>query len=227
MNKQDVLHYAQNMGDRLKGTPDFDYEVHEDPSNSGIIKISSKNYPATAAKYDIKRNKVTTTSGSRIDGNGALNECVNNDVLLKNATYLIDKCIFVKTDSQGRPWRWRVFFNHTHKPVMHGPRPKRELIGAEDCDQAGHVLAVSLGGGHERINVVPMPREINERWYRFQEVYLVSSLQAMNDEDEWYMELHTEIDYRSSSLRPEAIRLQCDLDNGRGYSAALETECVY
>ena len=46
-------------------------------------------------------------------------------------------------------------------------------------------------------------------------------------EDDWLIELHIDVCYSANSLRPDSIRLSADIDNARGYSASLSTECIY
>lgn len=228
MNKTDILSFVAAVKERLAGTPDFDIEVKADET-SQTISAWSRTYPNTQATFDLGRNQVVASSGSRL-GAGALNELLNNDTLIANATYIIDGHFIVRTDTQGRPYRYLVSYNKTWK-VSHTDRPTQPLgKGAEDGDQVGHVIAAALYGPHERgINIVPMPWQLNERWYCFQEVYLASCLRELEkSEDDWFIELRIDVSYEEERpLRPDMIRLEADVDNGKGYYARLSTECIY
>lgn len=226
MRKTDIIRYVDAMTLRLESTPDFSVKI-EEPA-PGIVVVRSENYPATEATFDLNRHRVTAETGSRADGDGALNEMLNNVTLVKNATYWIDSHIFIKTDTSGRPYKYRVFYNKSWS-VAHGQRPSRfPDKGFRDGDQAGHVLAASLYGGHEMVNIVPMPWELNERWYRYQEVFLASALRELvGKEEDWYIELRIDLSYSANSLRPDSIRILADIDNGKGYNATLSTECIY
>ena len=97
-----------------------------------------------------------------------------------------------------------------------------------DSDQAGHVIAAALHGPHERFNIVPMPWEYNEKWYRFQEQMLGGSLKELEKSSEnWFMELRIDVTYESSTLRPDTIRLEAEIDNACGYYSKLSSECVF
>lgn len=223
MKKTDVLSYVDAMTLRLSGTPDFDVEVQDD--GSGIIQVRSRNYPNTAATFDLERNRVTASSGSRL-GAGALNELLNNDVLVKNAAYLIDGSIYVRTDALGRPYRFRVNYNRSWT-VAHTGRPSRDLP-KNDGDQIGHVIACALCGPHERFNIVPMPEDYNKGWYLFQEQMLAGALAKMRDSSEnWFLDLRIDVSYDGPSLRPDSLHLEAELDNATGYYAHLSSECVY
>lgn len=219
------MNYIAAMQDRLAGTLDFDVEVQYD--ESGIIRVLSKNYPNTSATFDLERNRVTADSGSR-PGAGALNELLNNDTLLKNATYIVDGHIYVKTDAMGRPYLFRVNYNRSWS-IEHGTRPSRKLgKEAMDSDQAGHVIAVALNGPHELFNIVPMPEDYNKGWYLFQEQMLGGALAKMKESaEDWFMDLKIDVSYDGPSLRPEAIHLYAEIDNASGYYAKLSSECVY
>ena len=229
MNKADVLSYVAAMKERLAGTPDFDIEMKTDDA-SDTISVWSRTYPNTQATFDLGRNRVTASSGSRPDA-GALNELLNNETLVGNATYIIDGHFVIRTDDLGRPCRFRVSYNKTWS-VLHGDRPTQPLgKGAEDGDQAGHVIAASLRGPHERgVNIVPMPWQLNERWYRYQEVFLASCLHDLEEsaDEDWFLEVRIDVSYEDERpLRPDMIRLEADVDNGKGYYARLSTECIY
>lgn len=226
MTKSDILSYVSAMALRLESTPDFSV-VMEEPA-PGIVVVRTENYPATKASFDLERHRVTADTGSRQDGTGALNELLNNPTLVRNATYWLDGHIFIKTDVLGRPYKYRVFYNKNWS-VVHSQRPSNYPDKCfRDGDQAGHVIAASLYAPHELINVVPMPLELNEKWYRFQDVYLASALRELEkSEDDWLIELHIDVCYSANSLRPDSIRLSADIDNARGYSASLSTECIY
>jgi len=223
MNKTDVITYIAAMRDRLAGTPDFDVELRE--NEDGTITARSGHYPNTAATFDLERNRITADSGSRLDA-GALNELLNNDTLVKNATYIVDGHIHVKTDALGRSCRFRVNYNRSWK-VVHSARPTRGLR-MKDGDQAGHVIAVALHGPHEFINIVPMPEEYNQGWYLFQEQMLAGALAKMEESaEDWSLDLRIDVSYYGPSLRPDSLHLEAGIDNARGYSARLSSDCVY
>ena len=225
MKQENIMHNIAAMQDRLAGTPDFDVEVKYD--ESGIIRVFSKNYPNTSATFDLERNRVTADSGSR-PGAGALNELLNNDTLLKNATYIVDGHLYVKTDALGRPYLFRVNYNRSWS-IDHDSRPSRKLgKEAMDSDQAGHVIAAALHGPHERFNIVPMPWQYNEKWCRFQEQMLGGALKELEKfSEDWFMDLRIDVSYDGPSLRPDAIHLDAEIDNACGYSAKLSSKCVY
>lgn len=223
MRKTDVLSYVGAMQSRLAGTPDFDVQVQDD--GSGVIRVRSGKYPNTEATFDLARNRVTAQSGSRL-GAGALNELLNNDVLVKDAAYLVDGHIYVRTDALGRPFRFRINYNRSWS-VNHSGRPSRELE-KRDGDQVGHVVAVALYGPHERFNIVPMPEDYNQGWYFFQEQMLGGALAKMrNSSENWFLDLRIDIDYDPASLRPSALHLDAEIDDACGYYAKLQSECVY
>jgi len=223
MNMTDIIAYTAAMRDRLAGTPDFDVTIQE--NKDGTITVRSGRYPNTVATFDLVRNRVLASSGSRL-GAGALNELLNNDVLVKNATYIVDGHILVKTDALGRPCRFRVNYNRSWK-VVHSSRPSRDLR-KKDGDQAGHVIAAALHGPHERFNIVPMPEDYNQGWYLFQEQMLAGALAKMEESaEDWLLDLRIDVSYDGPSLRPDSLRLESEIDNGRGYSARLSSDCVY
>ena len=227
MQRSDIMSYVSAMTLRLESTSDLSI-VMEEPA-SGIIIVRSNSFPTTEASFDLKRHLITAETGSRLDGSGALNELLNNPALVKNATYCLDGHIKIKTDVLGRPYKYRVFYNRNWS-IAHGKRPSNfPDKGFRDGDQAGHVIAASMYGPHEMVNIVPMPWDLNENFYRFQELYLASSLRELekNDLDDWFIELHINLCYSANSLRPDCITLAADVDNGRGYSSSLTSECIY
>lgn len=224
MKKKDILYYVAAMQDRLAGTPDFSVDVQEE--GSGIITVRSKTYPNTAATFDLERNRVFADSGSRRHGAGALNEMLNNDTLVKDTVYLIDGHIYVRTDALGRPYRFRVNYNGSWN-IDHSGRPSRELQ-KKDGDQVGHIIASALCGPHERFNIVPMPEDFNQGWYLYQEQMLGGALSKMRAlSGNWFLDLRIDVSYDGSSLRPEAIDLDAEIDNACGYYSKLSSKCVY
>ena len=223
MKKEDVFDYVSQMKARLAGTPDFEVKTQ---TKDQLITVWSKAYPNTAAVFDLGLNTVTASSGSRYDA-GALNELINNDIMVKNASYIIDDHFFIWTDAEGRPYRYWVDYDKEWT-VEHDLRPRQILNkGALDGDQKAHVIAASLRGMHERINILPMPKKLNERYCRFQETFLANCLSEFEKSSEkWFLKLRIDVSYKDTQLRPESIRLEADV-NGKSYSGHMHTKCFY
>ncbi len=135
-----------------------DFDIIE--LTGGVIKISSKKWEKS--KCYVKDNEfIEAESGSRED-DGAQNEFLN--YLLPNKTYIVDGYTKYITDNLSRvvlvisDRNKNNIVNHEEPHKKTTDRVREEGVKG---DEAGHLISRATGGANEKINLVPMNKEIN------------------------------------------------------------------
>ena len=135
-----------------------DFDITE--LSDEIIIISSSKWEKSKC-YVKKNDFVEAESGSRKD-EGAQNEFLN--YLLPNKTYIVDGYTKYITDSLSRvvlvisDRNKNIIINHGKPYDKTQERVRKE---GKEGDEAGHLISRATGGANEKINLVPMNKEIN------------------------------------------------------------------
>lgn len=135
-----------------------DFDITE--LSDEIIKISSSKWEKSKC-YVKKNDFVEAESGSRKD-EGPQNEFLN--YLLPNKTYIVDGYTKYITDNLSRvvlvisDRNKNNIVNHEEPHKKTTDRVRKEGV---EGDEAGHLISRATGGANEKINLVPMNKEIN------------------------------------------------------------------
>lgn len=150
--------------ERIAKNPDTISDINKfviEETKDGLV-ISHKEW--SKSKCIIKDGVITADAGSLPGKVGDQNEFLND--LLPNKTYIVDGYTIYKTDNQGRVISVESKRNEIANIVRAERHSKtqsriiKEMDGKEG-DEAGHLISHATGGANEKINLVPMNKEIN------------------------------------------------------------------
>jgi len=212
MTAETIKEHISALAERMSSTPNFTPGLSCDISG-GIYRIHNTNYPLTEAKINLHDNTVNALSGSRLGYMSlALNELLNcpQGEFLKETKYIIDNGVFVyESDCEGRIKRAvatlssKVCIKHG-KPAKHpSDKDKREN------DEYSHIIAQSLMGPNERINILDLNWAVNKEMMAHLESFL-SSPQRLGTS--YTITVTAEILYPNAmTLRPSEIHYSSEI----------------
>lgn len=178
MTTETIYEHISALAERMSGTPDFAHGLSCDIIGEKIYRVYNTNYPETEATICLGDNTVNALSGSRLENKSlALNEVLNcpQGQFIKEAKYIIDNGVFVyETDPEGRVGRVVA----TLSPVVcikHGKPAKHPSDkDKKEYDEFGHIIAQTLMGPNERINIVDLHWATNREMMAHLESFLSS-----------------------------------------------------
>ena len=117
-------------------------------------------------KIEVQGNVIKAKGGSTAE-NGALNQFLNEP--LPNQTYKVDNHITYKTNSVGKPVEVECHTSELKKFVdrlkIRDTKTQNEIVSGASQNsspyQGGHLIQNSLGGPNEKLNQLPMPKDMN------------------------------------------------------------------
>ena len=118
-------------------------------------------------KIEVQGNVIKAKGGS-VKGaeNGGLNQFLNDPS--PNQKYKVDDHITYKTNSSGKPSEIECHSSELSKTVNRSGRDsgtQQEVLKASgvtsETHQSGHLVQNAVGGPNEKINQLPMPKEMN------------------------------------------------------------------
>lgn len=116
-------------------------------------------------KIEVQGNVIKAKGGSTAE-NGGLNQFLNDP--MPNQNYKVDNHITYKTNSAGKPTEIECHSSELSKKVTRTGRDsgtQKEILEASNVKsnthQSGHLVQNSIGGPNEKINQLPMRKEVN------------------------------------------------------------------
>ena len=116
-------------------------------------------------KIEVQGNVIKAKGGSTAE-NGGLNQFLNDP--MPNQNYKVDNHITYKTNSAGKPTEIECHSSELSKKVTRTGRDsgtQKEILEASNVKsnthQSGHLVQNSVGGPNEKINQLPMRKEVN------------------------------------------------------------------
>lgn len=116
-------------------------------------------------KIEVQGNVIKAKGGSTAE-NGGLNQFLNDP--MPNQNYKVDNHITYKTNSAGKPTEIECHSSELSKKVTRTGRDsgtQKEILETANVNssthQSGHLVQNSVGGPNEKINQLPMPKEMN------------------------------------------------------------------
>ncbi|QYR11386.1 DNA/RNA non-specific endonuclease [Prevotella sp. Rep29] len=204
--------------ERIAKNPDTISDINKfviEETKDGLV-ISHKEW--SKSKCIIKDGVITADAGSLLGKVGDQNEFLND--LLPNKTYIVDGYTKYITDSLSRvvlvisDRNKNIIINHGKPYDKTQERVRKE--GVEE-DEAGHLISRATGGANEKINLVPMNRDINRqgKWRKMEEM----EEKALKEGKTVFSK--REPLYKGDSKRPYAIKTTTIID-GKKYTQVIK-----
>jgi len=157
-----------------------------------------------AARAGVDR-VVEVPAGAKGSWEPSINTGTSGQLAPKTA-YLLDNGHSYITDASGRVTKVEGSLSLN---TMDRNGYQQLCAGKSGCagDDGGHLIASSLGGAGDRINIVPQASTLNRGDWRVMEDYLRGELQAGKSVD-----ISIDVKYDLSSIRPNEFRVLAKID---------------
>lgn len=204
--------------ERIAKNPDTISDINKfviEETKDGLV-ISHKEW--SKSKCIIKDGVITADAGSLPGKVGDQNEFLND--LLPNKTYIVDGYTKYITDNLSRVVL--VISDRNKNNIVNHEKPHKKTTdrvreeGVEG-DEAGHLISRATGGANEKINLVPMNRDINRqgKWRKMEEM----EEKALKEGKTVFSK--REPLYKGDSKRPYAIKTTTIID-GKKYTQVIK-----
>ena len=169
----------------------------------------------TAIALQLTGNSIYAKSGALQGPTNQLNDFLNYP--MPNKCYYIDNCFEYKTDNQGRVIEACANLNeakniprYTKGRYPEYPKWVEEMNGNRNCDDGGHLFATRFNGLAEKINIVPMNRELQRPGGDWFEQYERVTHNFLNENKQIRTKIN--ISYDKNSKRPKALKVRTVAD---------------
>ncbi|WP_338635026.1 DNA/RNA non-specific endonuclease [Spirobacillus cienkowskii] len=129
-----------------------------------------------------------------------------------NRVYMVNGQVHYQTDELGRVFdkKSELTYENWQKRGRNGHQQRNAGKLGEKDDHGSHLLAHMLGGPGEKINLVPMNKELNGREWLKMEMELNNALK-----DNKKINFHVKIEYEGNSKRPKRFEVEYKIDGGK------------
>ena len=207
--RPDIYDYIVKTKERL-GNNDYanSIKVYKVGDDEYILK-GSDDRPQEQSNFAFVKGKDVYCWSGNTNGDGHLNEFLNNERMMPNCRYHIENATYV-TDDKGRVTD--TYEHHEKGTVNRFGRPDLNDVldskGGGRNDVGGHIVAHNVDGASEAINIVPMDENFNNSGsWKSMEAEIHDAYQ--NGKESY---VHRHLEYEGDSLKPSSIDVEYEID---------------
>ncbi len=212
-----IVRYIDDLKKRLNNNLYAESICFYRCKDAQVVLLGKDDRTNERSKYAlIDGNHVFCPSGNA-NGDGHLNEFANNiDGFVPNSFYHMENVTY-RIDEKGRVcemFEYHVTRRLTNRCDSHGPMKSiAEALDGKKTDVGGHLVAHSIDGPSEAINIVPMDETFNNTgdWKKMEMCFLNAYQKHI---DFW---VHKIIKYTEETSRPSHIEVNAEVD-GKSYN---------
>lgn len=208
MERQDVFDYIVKIQARLGNDYSNSIKAYKVGDDEYILK-GSDDRPQEQSSFAFVKGKDVYCWSGNTNGDGHLNEFLNNERMMPHCKYHTENTIYV-TDDKGRVMD--TYEHHEKGTVNRFGRPDLKDVldskGGGRNDVGGHIVAHNVDGASEAINIVPMDENFNNSGsWKSMEAEIHDAYQ--NGKESY---VHRHLEYEGDSLKPSSIDVEYEID---------------
>lgn len=211
IERQDVFDYIVKIQARLGNDYSNSIKAYKVGDDEYILK-GSDDRPQEQSSFAFVKGKDVYCWSGNTNGDGHLNEFLNNERMMPHCKYHTENTIYV-TDDKGRVTDTYEHHDAKNNTInRNDSRPELKSVsdskGGEPDDVGGHIVAHNVDGATEKINIVPMNKDFNNggEWKSME----AEINDAYQNGKESYV--HKHLEYEGDSLKPSSIDVEYEID---------------